>query len=520
MIGPGLMTKGDPKAAKDSHDRADHLIAWLRDYGAKRLNFVEMDDRRCLQPYVVLDLGNRGALGLEVPQDLGGLGLTTTDCLRVLRQLAAADITLAIFVGHHNALGIRPILRSACPALREEAVPLLATGRELGAFALTEPGAGSNPRAMQSIGTMVQDGVWELHGTKIWIGNAAWAGWINVFAKLENSGTSDPATGFCIRQGSRGLRHGPEALTMGVRSILQNTVHLEGVRVTRDQMLGGPGEGMSVAYDAMMYARLGIAAAAAGAMKRCAQIMFGYASSRKIGTGPLLDNPTTMRRLSATMAAAEAVDALVNAVAGILDQGRQPQEELFIACKTAGPELLWRSVDDTMQLLGGRGYIETNHVSRMFRDARLLRIFEGPTETLLNFLGMRLLTNPGGLQAMLRAEFEDRELGDRMAGAAADLKSRATSSGNTMPSIALSGIYPLAGELTTNAILLAAASSSAWHTSSTTLAWLRARFNASLDLARQPAVADVGRLALSEIEQTVATYADSIGTFPVRAEPT
>src|SRR5690606_4192512 len=131
----------------DSRARADELIAWLRDYADTRINSLLMDERRSIPPYIVLDFGNQGILGLQAPRALGGAGLTYRDTLRVAVQMGAIDINLSSFIGVHNALGLRPIMHYGTAAMHANVLPRLASGRELVAFAFTEPGAGSNPRS-------------------------------------------------------------------------------------------------------------------------------------------------------------------------------------------------------------------------------------------------------------------------------------------------------------------------------------------------------------------------------------
>ena len=114
----------------------DDLIFWLREYAASRINSQLTDERRSIPPYVVLDLGNRGLLGLQVQKQFGGLGLAHTDTVRVLEQLGAIDLTLATFVSTH-ANGVHTIERYGRPSLQEELLPKLAAGREISAFALT-----------------------------------------------------------------------------------------------------------------------------------------------------------------------------------------------------------------------------------------------------------------------------------------------------------------------------------------------------------------------------------------------
>ncbi|MEO0770494.1 MAG: AMP-binding protein, partial [Cyanobacteria bacterium J06649_4] len=390
-------------AASEKHDKtqqkADQLLAWLQDYAKTSINSRIMDERRCLTPSVVLDFGNQGLLGMQVPQQYGGLGLSNRSMLRVLEQLGAIDPTLALFVGLNNVLGIRPILKYAQQALKEELLPKLATGRELAAFALTESGAGSHPLGIASKAVPTADD-WQLDGEKIWSGSAAWAGVTNVFVQqVDASGIPVGVSGFAVKKGSAGLKQGPEALTMGMRGMVQNTVLLEDVLVSDAERLGEPGKGMAVAQDAMMYGRLAIAAACVGGMKRCAQLMLRYSERRTISTGRLLDNPITMTRLNWLVNAIAATESLVTLTATWLDTEQSVPEELYAACKIAAPEFYWQAADNLVQCLGGRGYIETNIAPQILRDARVLRIFEGPTESLAMYLGSRVVNQPQALRA-------------------------------------------------------------------------------------------------------------------------
>lgn len=370
---------------QQSKTRTDDLLEWLRSYAKKRINSRLIDERRCIPPYIVLDFGNRGLLGMQVPPKYGGMGLSNQDTLLVLQQLGAIDPTLASFVGVHNVLGIRPLMNYASDQLRDELLPLIATGRELAAFALTEPGAGSNPQAIsaKAIPDSNSQGGWRLQGNKIWIGSAAWASAINIFVQtFDAEGQYLGVSGFVIRQESKGLRQGPEALTMGLRGMVQNAVYLDDVSVNSDHLLGELGSGMKVAQDAMMHGRLCITAASLGGMKRCAQLMLRYAKCRTISTGRLLKNPVTLAKLTDLTESIVAVESLVTRIAKLLDEECYIPVEAYAACKIVGPEFFWQAADSLIQMLGGRGYIETNIAPQLLRDSRILRIYEGPTETL------------------------------------------------------------------------------------------------------------------------------------------
>ncbi len=412
-----------PKPGSDdaSRTRADEIIAWLREYADTRVNSFLMDERRSIPPYIVLDFGNQGILGLQAPREIGGAGLSYRDTLRVAVQMGAIDINLSSFIGVHNALGLRPIMHYGNAAMRANVLPRLASGRELVAFAFTEPGAGSNPRAIGSTATPDGAGGWRLHGSKKWIGTGTWAGWIVVSAHLlDVAGHDRGITSFLLRQGLPGLRMGTEELTMGMRGMVQNTVHLEGVRVGPEDMLGEPGQGMFVAQETMKFGRLFISTVSLGTLQRCVQLMLRYATNRTMSTGRLLDNVISRERLSDHITRIAAHRTLIEQFGGWYDAGLDIPEEFFAVVKYVGPESLGIALDHLIQMFGGRGYIETNIVPQLYRDGRLLRIFEGPTETMLMFLGSRIASQSRPLDDFLRQRLQAPAIADQV-NAAADV---------------------------------------------------------------------------------------------------
>ena len=363
----------------------------MRNYAEENINSQLIDERRSIPPYIVLDFGNKGLLGMQVPQEYGGLGLNNYQTMQILEQLGAIDTTLCLFVGLNNILGIRPILNYGSEELKE-LLPILATGRELAAFAITEKGAGSNPQAIISRAIATSENAWNIQEAKIWSGSAAWAGVTNVFMQHRDiNGKQKGISAFAVRRGTPGLRQGKEALTMGMRGMVKNTVYFDDVPVTSRELLGKAGKGMEVAQDAMMYGRVAIASSCLGGMKRCAQLMLRYTNRRQVSTGRLLDNPVILTRLGSLTAQITAVECLVTQTAQLLDKNVTIPVELYTACKTSAPEFYWQAADDLVQFLGGRGYIETNLAPQILRDARVLRIFEGSTETLNMFLGSRII---------------------------------------------------------------------------------------------------------------------------------
>jgi acyl-CoA synthetase (AMP-forming)/AMP-acid ligase II/alkylation response protein AidB-like acyl-CoA dehydrogenase/acyl carrier protein len=499
--------------------KLQETLEWLRGYAAERINSRLMDERRSMPPYIVMDLANHGVLGMQVPTRYGGLALNHLSTGLVLQQLAAIDLTLASFTAVNNVLGVRPILRHATPKRQEELLPLLAQGRELIAFAMTEPGAGSNVRAISSRG-VPSDGGWQLYGMKIWSGTSSWAGYINTFVQLESEGGngSRGVTGFTVRQGSRGLRMGPEALTMGLRAMVQNEVHLEGVKVTADDMLGTPGNGMTVAMDTMEYGRYALCWVSIGVLKRCLQLMLRHGKARSIATGRVVENPVTLTRISDLTAAITAVESLALVVAGLMDTNEPVPPEFFCACKVAGPEFAWKAADLLVQQMAGRGYIESNIAPQILRDTRILRIFEGPTEPMTAYIGSKLINDSAPLESFLRNILHQQAIAAELQVTAARIADRTQSARLPMAAdrmAAQNWANSLAGEVGVLGLLLASIRYRAQKEPSAALSraeeWTRLRLDQCISNALGTTAAEAVYLNAAQAEDLINTYVSEIG---------
>ncbi|MBB5801030.1 alkylation response protein AidB-like acyl-CoA dehydrogenase [Saccharothrix ecbatanensis] len=396
----------DGSNAASQPDPAEPIVSFLRGYADERLNSRLIDERRGLPPSVVLELGKAGLLGLQVEREYGGRQLGHRDTFRVIEQVAAIDPNLTLLVAVHNAIGITPVRHFADRARKAEVLPVLARGAGLATIAASEPGAGSDLRAIATTARQLPDGGYLLNGDKSWISLGSWAGHVTVFAQLEAAdGRPLGITGFLVEAGTPGFIPGEEILTLGMKGIPQNHIAIRDLRLPPGALLGAEGQGLAVAQSAFMAGRAFVGAVSLGAMKRCLQLAHRYASRRTVATGGLFDNGRTQQILSGNVAATHAVDALMGHMAGVLDRGAHLPDELYFAAKIMGSELMWRVVDSSVQMLGARGYLDTNIVGQYFRDYRLLRIFEGATEAVTVYLGSTVLKDPDGFCAMLAAQF-------------------------------------------------------------------------------------------------------------------
>lgn len=360
------------------------LIDWLRNYAQLRPS--SENNTQLIFEKFIQEAKNKGLFGLKILTEFGGIDLSLTETAGILEQLAAIDISYAAFLVAQFACGFA-IQAHANLNIRSKYLPMMAKGELLGSFALSEPSAGSNPRAMTTIVTpSSEEGKWFINGTKCWVGGAALSGIFIVFAKHKR-GPYKGISCFVVPANTIGIEIGDMENMLSVQTIDIRRVTFRNVEISDDNLLGEYGQGMSVAEDALMRGRLFSSALSIGIMKRCAQMMIRYASNRRIGTGLLLENPVTISRLTWLDSAIIAVNCLQKFLSIELDAGRAVPTSALIASKIVSSEFTWEATDSLIQLLGARGLDKRNKASQLLMDARFLRIGEGPTETLLMELG-------------------------------------------------------------------------------------------------------------------------------------
>jgi acyl carrier protein len=306
---------------------------------------------------------------------------------------------------------------------------------------------------------------------------------------------------------------------MGMRGMVQNTLFLDDAFVPDEAVLLTPGEGMDAAHDAMLFSRLGIGAICVGAMKRCAQLIARYAARRTIATGTLADNAVSVVRLQELTASIQACEALVYAIAGQIDLGAAPGAEAYVACKAAATEALGHAADLLVQMLGGRGYIESNGAPQILRDARVLRILEGPTETLYAHLGASLAKPDCGTRSFLSRGLERPALSAELDAAVNRVAALADGAERLFGSRTAARQWTdyRLGELAASACLLGAAerAQQAGHgdalAASNAVVWARRRFNQQLQALLAELAAQRPYSGSADLLGLVAGYAQAIG---------
>jgi amino acid adenylation domain-containing protein len=361
---------------------------------AADLDVHEMDERRQLPPRLLERLNATGVRGIHLPVAFGGSDLGYRGCVEVIEQMAAIDVDIAAVCVLHCTSTL-PLLHFGSPALREATLSRVARGELTGSLAMTEPEAGSNPRAINSrLEPEAAGDGWRLTGTKMFIGQAAWADLITVLAKAQTP-NGGRLTAACVRRTDPGVEVGPELDTMGVRATPHNYVRFDDAHVAAHALLGGLGQGLAAMDVGLSFGRLTTGAIGAGAIARAGLLAHRFATRRTVATGRLAEDPLGRVRLHAFLSAHEAVAAACGVLADRLDDGVDVPPELLMAAKVAGSELAFEAADAAVQMLGGRGYVETNGAAKLLRDVRFLRIGEGATEVLLTQIGASAVAAAG-----------------------------------------------------------------------------------------------------------------------------
>jgi acyl-CoA synthetase (AMP-forming)/AMP-acid ligase II/alkylation response protein AidB-like acyl-CoA dehydrogenase/acyl carrier protein len=499
--------------------RADRLIAWLRANAADLIQAhathprpLSEDPRAGASSSLLRDFAQQGLLGMQVSLEYGGLGLGQRDTGRVLEQLAAFDFALALFVALNNCLGIQPIAKYGKSTLKAWLLPGLAQGRELAAFALEEPG-GTPPSGMAVTAHPAQsEDNWQLFGTKYLDAAGHRASVFNVFARHEEP---PGISAFVVSDRLDGVRKVSDGMSLGVSGSARDTVALDGARVGRESLLGSLAAGLDIAHEAATHARLAIATACIGGMKRCAQIVSRGVPLPTGLNGKLTPNPVTLSRLGTVTTRIAALECLVYAVSRALDAGHAVPSEAFASCKILGPELLLACVNDATQIGVSGGYAEANRLSALHRDAGLLRNFDGPPETVAELIGETVMASDASLRAVIEEVLQAPELLHWITPVIEAVRQRMTRLDGALLPRAQRWGHTRAGELTTWLILLAAVEGVRNGVANAELTrthtWARAQLEQALSAVRVGTPSETATLDSSEIALAFAAYARTIG---------
>jgi len=324
------------------------------------------------------ELGKLGLLGIAIPDELGGAGAGTVAYSLALQELARGDASVAVAVSVTNMVG-ELIWRNGSPEQQKCWNEPLASGALVaGAFALSEPEAGSDPAAMRTTATKTAHG-WRISGTKQWITTGDHAGVMIVWAVTDPTAGHKGITAFIVPGNAQGLSVTRLEDKLGLRASSTAQIVLDNVEVGDDAVLGMPGRGFALALMALDGGRIGIASQAIGIARGALEAAVRYAGERQTFGQPIIKHQAVGNMLADAATWLEAAQ-LMTLRAAYLKESGQPFSQQAAMAKLFASEHAWKICDIALQVHGGYGYVRDFPVERALRDVRVTRIYEGTSE--------------------------------------------------------------------------------------------------------------------------------------------
>src|SRR5438128_2809648 len=343
-------------------------------------------------------LGEMGCCGMLVPEEWGGPGLDTVSYALMLEEVARVFTAMSTALGVTNSAVQAPLLLFGNEAQKKKYLRRMATGETLGAFCLTEPAAGSDAAGIQAQALRVRSGqaggegnVYKLNGTKTWVTNGSVAGVLLVFAKTDPAAGGKGISAFLVEPGFTGFRRGRHEDKMGQRSSPSVEILLNDCVVPVENRLGEEGQGLKIALSALDGGRIGIAAQAVGLAQGALEETVKYAKQRKAFGKSISEFQAIQWMIADMQTEIEAARGLVYYAAWLREQKSARAGAQASRAKLYASEMVNRVVYKAVQVHGSAGYSRVSDVERMYRDARVISIYEGTSEVQRMIIARELL---------------------------------------------------------------------------------------------------------------------------------
>ncbi len=387
-----------PMLSAEERPRVDAALGELRRFCDASLDPVAIDRQADIPRSVIDGLGALGVLGMTAPESLGGRGFSQAAYCKILEELGSRCSSTSIFVNAHHSIGMRALLLFGTEEQRSRWLPAMVGGEKLGAFALTEPEAGSDAANVQTSARPSDDGSrYILNGQKRYISNGAIADVLTVMARTPVPGRETTAvTAFLVTPDMPGFRVvEPRMEKLGIRGTATAKLAFENMPVPKENILGPLGKGLKVALTVLDFGRTTFGACCTGSAKTCLNLAIQHARTRR-QFGRTLGEFELVRSKIARMAASTyAMEAMTTVTASLIDRGLDDYMLETAMLKVWSTEALWTIVNDAFQIHGGAAYFTDHPMERILRDARINQIGEGANEVLTSFIAMAGMKGPG-----------------------------------------------------------------------------------------------------------------------------
>ncbi|MGM9950358.1 MAG: acyl-CoA dehydrogenase [Lysinibacillus sp.] len=372
-------------------EEQDMMRQMVRDFAKTEIEpFVERMEQGEFPREILKKMGELGLMGTTAPESLGGSEMDFTSYIIAINELSKVSAVVGVILSVHTSVGTNPIIYFGNDAQKQKYVPKLASGEYLGAFCLTEPGAGSDAGSLKS--RAVKDGdSYIINGSKVFITNGGEADVYIVFASTNPELGSRGISAFIVEKDTPGLIIGKDEHKMGLHGSRTVQLTFENMVVPAENLLGAEGEGFKIAMSNLDVGRIGIAAQALGIAEAALEAATNYAKERVQFGKPIVANQGVAFKLADMATAVEAARLLVYRAANLRTQGLPCGKEASMAKLFASKTAVDVAID-AVQIFGGYGYTEDYPVERYFRDAKVTEIYEGTSEIQRIVIGKHLFS--------------------------------------------------------------------------------------------------------------------------------
>ena len=338
----------------------------------------EIEESNSIPPELISQAAGLGLFGLSIPEEYGGVGLSTLGRCAAYEALGQGHMGFGGMVSAHASIGTSGLVKLGNEAQKQRYLPGMAAGEIIAGFAITEPTSGSDAANIRTKATLHQ-GQWVLNGTKHYISNAPIAGLLTVIAITDPGKGSKGMSAFLVPMDTPGVRVGKIDEKMGQKGSLSAEVIFEDAALPADSLLGPQDLGYREALGILTNGRVGIAARSTGAMQRLLDLCVAHAKTREQFGKPIAEFQAVQFMLAEMEIDIQTSRLLWQKVAWMVDAGQDVRRMASVA-KYHATESLSRVADKAVQVAGGMGYMKEYPIERFYRDQRLLRIYEGTSE--------------------------------------------------------------------------------------------------------------------------------------------
>jgi acyl-CoA dehydrogenase family protein 9 len=390
-----------PELSAEKQHEVCEAVREVKQFADEKIDADAIDRDADIPASVVDGLAQLGVLGMTAPKEFGGREFTQQGYCQIMEVLGGHCASTAVFVNAHHSIGIRALILFGTDEQKRRWLPDLVNGKKLGAFALTEPKAGSDASNVQTMATPTEDGsAYILNGEKRYITNAAIAGVLTVMARTPAPSPGKPddtrITAFLVTPDLPGFEVvEARAPKCGIRGTATGRLRFNNMRVPKENILGPVGKGLKVALTVLDFGRTTFGASCTGVAKICLEAATKHARERVQFQQPIGEFELVKKKIAFMAAHAFAMEATTRSCAAFIDSGFEDYMLETAILKVFATEHLWTIINDTIQIFGGQAYFLNEPYERMMRDARINTIGEGANDVLKAFIGVVGCRGPG-----------------------------------------------------------------------------------------------------------------------------